>query len=171
MDWTDAIVEALKAHSIRVVSYVPDAITWRVLGKLQQDPFFRMVPCTREDDALGVAAGVYLGRGRAAVFMQSSGFGNCVNALGSLAVPCRTPFPLFVSLRGDLWEFNIVQVPVGRAVGPIMGLLGMSYATLDDPAPDVVRFTTEGAIYTAFNTRIPVGLLIGPRLSGGKRLE
>lgn len=170
MDWSDAVVEALRRHDVRVVAYVPDTITWRVLGKLEKDPAFHLVPCTREDDAIGVASGVYLGRGRAAVFVQSSGFGNCINALGSLAIPCRTPFPVFVGIRGDLWEFNIVQVPVGRGVAPIMQVLGMSAYSLDDPSPEAVSFAVEGALYTTFNTRIPVGLLIGPRLSGGKRI-
>lgn len=171
MDWTDAIIAALKAHDVRFVSYVPDAIIWRVLSKMQDDPFFRMVPCTREDDAIGVAAGAYLGGSRGAAFMQSSGFGNCINALASLTLPARIPFLPVVSLRGELWEFNTAQVAGGRAVGPIMQALGMYYETLNDPAPEAVQFTTEGAIYTTFNTRIPVGLLIGPRLSGGKRVE
>ena len=45
--------------------------------------------------------------------MQSSGFGNSVNALASLVVPYQLPVVLVISERGTLGEFNAVQVPKG----------------------------------------------------------
>ena len=169
MDWSETVVQCLKGNNIKVVPYVPDAITWRVLEKLEKDPFFHTVPCTREDEAMGVACGAYLGKQRAAVFMQSSGLGNCINALGSLSVPCRIPFPLFVSMRGDLWEFNIVQVPVGRAVRPILESLGMQHVTLT--RADEVEGMVNGAIKLCYASRVPVGILFSTLLTGGKRVD
>ncbi len=78
MDWSKIILECLKQNDIRVISYVPDTIVWRVLGKAEKDPFFRMVRTTREDESVGVISGAYMGGLRGAAFMQSSGYANCV---------------------------------------------------------------------------------------------
>ena len=59
MDWTDIVVESLKANELNIVAYVPDVVTWRVLSKLESDPAFRMVPAAREDEAIGIVAGAY----------------------------------------------------------------------------------------------------------------
>ena len=98
MYWADTVVESLKASELGIVAYVPDAVTWRVLSRLEDDPYFHVVPTSREDEAIGIVSGAYAAGKRGAVFMQSSGFGNCINALSSLCIPSLIPFPMFVSL-------------------------------------------------------------------------
>lgn len=168
MDWSEIVLERLKQNDIRIISYVPDSIVWRVLEKAQADPFFRMVRATREDEAVGVVAGAYMGGLRGAAFMQSSGFGNCINVLGSLCVALRVPVPLFISLRGELGEFNLVQVPVGRAVRPIMDALGLHHFTLT--RLDEVGEMVWGAIKVCYSSKLPVGILLSSLLTGGKRV-
>ena len=70
----------------------------------------------REEEAVGILAGLFLGGQRGAMLVQSSGLGNTLNALGSLAMAYRIPFPMLVSLRGELGEFNPAQLHMGRAV-------------------------------------------------------
>jgi phosphonopyruvate decarboxylase len=55
---------------------------------------------TREDAALGVAAGAYLAGRLPAVVMQNSGLGVSLNALGSLHLLYRIPCLLLVTWRG-----------------------------------------------------------------------
>ena len=55
---------------------------------------------TREDAALGVAAGAYLGGRLPMVLMQNSGLGVSVNALGSLHILYEMPVLLLVTWRG-----------------------------------------------------------------------
>ena len=50
--------------------------------KLQSD-----LPCTREDEAVGIAVGFYLSGKKPLVFMQNSGLGNCVDIITSLLKP------------------------------------------------------------------------------------
>ena len=88
-----AIVRSLREHEVWLVSYVPDAITWNVLSKLEEDAAFRTVAASREEEAVGIAAGAYAAQRRSAVFMQSSGFGNTVNALAQLLIAYRIPVP------------------------------------------------------------------------------
>lgn len=168
MDWAEIVLECLKQNHIRVISYVPDMVVWQILERAQTDSFFRMVRATREDEAVGVVSGAYMGGLRGAAFMQSSGFGNCINALGSLCIAMRVPIPMFINLRGELGEFNLAQVPVGRAVRPIMDVLGLQHFTLArlDEAEKIV----DGAIKVCYSSKLPVGVLLSSLLTGGKRV-
>ena len=114
MTWAQNVVRCLKGADVSLIAYVPDISIYQATQLMEDDPYFRVVPATREEEAIGIAAGSYAVGRNAAVFMQSSGFGNCVNAIASLCIPCRIPVPLFINLRGQLDEFNIAQVPMGR---------------------------------------------------------
>ena len=166
MEWPDIIVQCLKKNQINVIAYVPDAIVWRVLEKIQPDPFFRMVRATREDEAVGVVAGAYLGGQRGAVFMQNSGLGNCINAFTSLCIAARVPVPMFINMRGDLGEQNLAQVPMGRSLRPIMDALGLQHFT--PTRQDDVEKTVDGALKVCYTGRLPVGVLLSTLLTGGK---
>ena len=169
MEWTDAVVESLRANQLHIVAYVPDKVTWRVLSKLESDPTFCMVPAAREDEAIGIVAGAYAANKRGAVFMQSSGMGNCVNALGSVCIPFRIPVPMFISIRGELGEFNMAQVPVGKAVAPILDALSLQHFALD--RKEEMLTVLDGAIKLTYAGRLPVGVLLSTSLTGGKHAQ
>ena len=66
---------------------------------------------------MALAAGAWLAGERAALLMQSSGVGNCINML-SLARTCRFPLLMLITMRGEWEEFNPWQVPMGSIVDP-----------------------------------------------------
>ncbi|MEK9658637.1 MAG: thiamine pyrophosphate-binding protein [Chloroflexota bacterium] len=165
--WSDTIVEALRAHSIRIVPYVPDAVGWQVLSKLDADPAFHTVPCAREEEAIGIAAGAIATGTKAAVFMQSSGFGNTVNALAQLAVASRVGMPLFIGMRGGLGEFNAVQVPAAQAIPGILDELNIQHYA--PQREDELAKTVDGALTLATSSRFPVAVLLYSILVGAKR--
>ena len=70
---------------------------------------------------MALAAGAWLGGQRAALLMQSSGVGNCINML-SLTRTCRFPMLMFITMRGEWEEFNPWQVPMGSIVEPVLKL-------------------------------------------------
>ncbi len=166
MLWAEGIVAALKRHEVKLIAYLPDSIVYRVLGLLETDPGFKMVPVSREEECVGILAGAYLGGKRGAMFAQNSGLGNCVNALASLAVPWQIPVPIFLSQRGELGEFNVSQVGMGRATRPILDALGIPHVTLERPA-EVEGLTGDG-IKLAYDTRTPIAFLLPRQLTGGK---
>jgi len=83
IDWPAAIHRALKAQRVRQVSYVPDAGHKRLIELCHADKDMAAVPLTTEEEGIALAAGAWLGGERAALLMQSSGVGNCINALTS----------------------------------------------------------------------------------------
>ena len=91
MTWAQTIVDALKENEISLIAYVPDSSIHQVTKLIDADEYFHLVSATREEEALGIAAGAYAAGRNAAVFMQSSGFGNSINAIAGLAIPSRIP--------------------------------------------------------------------------------
>ena len=166
MTWTDTVVQALKDSDISLVAYVPDISIDRVTRLIAEDPYFHLVSAAREEEAIGIAAGAYAAGRNASVFMQSSGFGNCINVLASLCIPCRFPIPLFINLRGEVGEFNIAQVAMGRATRPILDVLGLQYYTLD--TDDRLYQRVSGALTLCYSSRQPLALCLTPMLHGGK---
>ena len=88
----------------------------------EADPAIRAVRLTSEEEGIGLAAGAWLGGQRAALLMQSSGVGNCVNLL-SLAKSCRFPLTMLVTMRGEWGEFNPWQVPMGTRTQAALELM------------------------------------------------
>src|SRR5205807_8745700 len=122
------VCAGLRAAHVRHVVYVPDNPLSHVLRILSEEyADIATVLATREEEAFGIAAGLYLGGQRAAVMLQSSGLGNSLNALTSLLVPYRIPMLIVVSMRGDAGEWNDAQMPMGRAVRPICDAIGLPH--------------------------------------------
>ena len=166
MTWAEDIVQALKDSDISLIAYVPDISIDMVTSLIADDQHFRLVSATREEEAIGIAVGAYAVGRNAAVFMQSSGFGNCMNAITSLCIPCRVPIPIFINLRGEVGEFNIAQVAMGRGTRPILDVLGLPHYTLD--SEDRLLQKVSGALTLCYSSRQPLALCLTPMLHGGK---
>ncbi len=166
MPWAETIVQGLKNWDTSLIAYVPDISIDQVTRRIDDDPFFHLVSATREEEAIGIAVGAYATRRNSAVFMQSSGFGNCLNAVASLCIPARVPIPFFINLRGGAGEFNIAQVPMGRAVRPILDTLGIVHFTIEDEYR--MEEVVDGALKLCHANRQPVAICLTRMLHGGK---
>jgi sulfopyruvate decarboxylase beta subunit len=96
------------------------------------------VDLTREEEGVGISAGAALAGRRPAMIIQSSGFGNMVNALLSLTGYYGLPLALFISHRGVYREKIEAQVPMGRALPALLRAAGIGYTVLRRP-PDLSK--------------------------------
>jgi len=150
------------ASGIRDVVYVPDNPLSHVLRIFEREfADVRLVLATREEEAFGIAAGLYLGGRRPAVMLQSSGLGNSLNAITSLLIPYQIPLVMVISMRGDASEWNAAQVPMGRALPAILDALGIQHSRVE--SADAAAETVQAAAATAFGTRSLHAVLL-PRL-------
>jgi hypothetical protein len=111
--WHGIVLQTLKRNDIRLVPYVPDRVLTPLIKNLHADPFFTTFATAREEEAVGIVSGAWMGGMRSAVLMQTSGFATLRNVLASLAIPYQIPLIMFVSERGTLGEFNY---------GPVAGV-------------------------------------------------
>jgi sulfopyruvate decarboxylase alpha subunit len=162
--WAVGVADGLWAAGCRDIVYVPDNPLSHILAALRRDHGeVRTLLAMREEEALGIAAGLYLGGGRPAVLMQSSGVGTTLNALGSLLIPYQIGVMMIVSMRGDPGEWNSAQVPMGRAVAPLLDAFAVQHLTVerDEEAAGSVLALAN----LAFGTRMPAACLLPRRLT------
>ena len=148
----------------RDVVHVPDNPLSHMLQVFDQRfADVRLILATREEEAFGIAAGLYLGGRLPAVMLQSSGLGNSLNAITSLLVPYQIPALIVISWRGDEGEWNPAQVPMGRAIHTILTTIGVAHATIEssDRARELVQ--TMGA--TVRRTHLPGACLLPRRMT------
>jgi sulfopyruvate decarboxylase subunit alpha len=157
--WAAAVAGGVHRAGIRDVVYVPDSPLSLVLRAFDGTfPDVRLILATREEEAFGIAAGLYLGGRRPAVMLQSSGVGNSLNAITSLLLPYRIPVLMVVNIRGEPGEWNEAQVPMGRALGPIFAAIGVAHSTVDSAGS--AAEAVEAAAAAAFTTRAAVACLL-----------
>ncbi|MEZ4869575.1 MAG: thiamine pyrophosphate-binding protein [Caldilineaceae bacterium] len=164
--WADEIYTLFKAHAIAVVSTVPDAGHSRLLTLCREDGAMQLVTLTSEEEGIALAAGAYLGGKRAALLMQSSGVGNCINLL-SLLKTCRIPMLTLVTMRGEFGEFNPWQTPMGQATTAVLTAMDVVVQRVDHLAE--VHEVVDAAARLAFDSYCAVAVLLSQRLIGTKR--
>ncbi len=166
LDWPDAIFAVLKTAEIRQVGYVPDAGHARLIELCRADPDMRAVALTSEEEGVALAAGAWLGGERAALLMQSSGVGNCINML-SLTKNCRFPLVMLVTMRGEWAEFNPWQVPMGTKTQAALELMDVLVYRVE--RPEDAAETVAAALDIAFAGDLATAVLLSQRLIGAKR--
>jgi sulfopyruvate decarboxylase alpha subunit len=164
--WHEVVLQALKRNDIRLVPYVPDRVLTTLIKNIHADPFFTTFPTAREEEAVGIVSGAWMGGLKGAVLMQTSGFATLANVLASLAIPYQIPLIMFVSERGTLGEFNYGQSLVCRTMRPVLDSLAMEHHTAT--RLDEFEFIVDRSIKQAITTQAPVALILSPLLTGGK---
>src|SRR5215475_1403633 len=65
--WHGIVLQALKRNEIRLVPYVPDRVLTTLIKNLHADPYFTTFPCAREEEAVGIVTGAWMGGMKGAV--------------------------------------------------------------------------------------------------------
>jgi sulfopyruvate decarboxylase alpha subunit len=167
-DWPLQIFRVLKESRVRVVGYVPDAGHKRLIELCIADPKLEPVVLSTEEEGIGLAAGAWLGGARSALLMQSSGVGNCINALGMVR-ECRFPLLMLVTMRGEHGEFNPWQVPMGQATPAVLAAMGVVVHAAGTPAE--VAPAVSAAARLAFGSYQAAAVLISQRVIGIKSFQ
>ena len=164
--WPDAIYAHFRRVGIRQVGYVPDAGHSRLITLCQDDPNIADVVLTTEEEGVGLVAGAALGGQRAALLMQSSGVGNCINMF-SLLRNCGFGCVMLVTMRGEFGEFNPWQVPMGAITEDVLRLAGFLTYRIEhaDDVDDIVGAGCD----MAFDGNLQVAILLSQRLIGRKQ--
>ncbi len=164
--WYEIVRDVLKENDVRLDTYVPDNVLSPLMKELHEDPFFTTFCCTREEEAVGIVTGAWMGGILGVVLMQTSGFATLPNALASLAVPYQIPLLMIISERGSLGEFNLGQAMVCRTMRPSLDSMGIEHHTLR--RLDEVAFVVDRTISQAVSTQAPAALILNALLTGGK---
>jgi sulfopyruvate decarboxylase alpha subunit len=164
-DWSADVFAAMQARDISTVATVPDGGLTQLLQRCQSDSDTRVVTLTTEEEGIGIMTGLWLGGQRGMIAMQSSGVGNCINALG-LPHIMHAPCLMLVTMRGQWGEFNPWQVLMGQGTQPVMTQMGVKCFPVDKAKE--VGETFGAAADLAFNGGMSCAVLISQRVIGAK---
>ena len=168
MDWPTAVHGILKASGVGVVGYVPDAGHKKLIELCRADSALQSVVLSTEEEGIGLVAGAWLGGARGTLLMQSSGVGNCVNALGMVR-ECRFPLLLLVTMRGEFGEFNPWQVPMGQATAAVLAAMGV--VVHQAGAAEQVAPAVDAGARLAYGSYQAVAVLISQSVIGIKSFQ
>lgn len=125
---------------------VPCSLLGGLFAVLENDPDRDYVSATREDCAVGLAAGAWLAGRRAVVMMQNSGLGVSVNALGSLNEIYEIPCLLVISWRGEGGKDAPEHIRMGAITQEMLSTLEIPWAVAEKGAelgPVIDRLEAE----------------------------
>ncbi|MBW1855413.1 MAG: sulfopyruvate decarboxylase subunit alpha [Deltaproteobacteria bacterium] len=125
----DEILNIILEEGINLICSVPCIMLAGVLKKLKNTSLTH-IPVTREEEGVGIAAGISLGGGKPALIMQNSGLGNSINALLSLTKLYGLPLPLIISQRGGKGEKVLAQMPMGKATTNLLKAARIDYVRI-----------------------------------------
>jgi sulfopyruvate decarboxylase subunit alpha len=155
----DGFVDRLLAAGFDFFTGVPCSLVGPLISELERRDLYRGE--TREDAALGVAAGAYMGGKTPVVVMQNSGLGVSLNALGSLHILYRMPCLLVVTWRGYEGKDAPEHLVMGAVLPRLLDLFEIPHRA---PANDAALAAIDWAAATARETRKPVALVVRPGL-------
>ncbi|MCC6891069.1 MAG: decarboxylase [Hyphomicrobiales bacterium] len=159
------IISAVKQSGIEFVLAVPDIVTSKgLLFPIAADNELRLVRVCKEDECVGIAAGLGYADKRALILIQYTGFLDSLNAIRAVAVEYRQPIVMMIGLLGheperapkDSGRYGV------RIIEPICEAMGIPHLLIREDA-DVARI--KPAIDKAYADSFPVAMLIGRRPS------
>lgn len=125
---------------------------------------FRNITVLREEDGVGLCAGLFLAGNRPMMHIQSSGLGTMLNAIMTLSVPYELPLPVLASWRGIHRERVEVQMPFNIHLPDLLDAMDIVYTVIHE-AGDLDRI--EGAVADAFEHHRPHIILVSPKVWEG----
>lgn len=159
-----SFVAGLKGGGFDFFASVPCGVLRVMLEEVTRHVGDRLwhISALREDIAIGLACGAFLGGKQPVVFMQNSGLGHSINALASLCLPYRVSCLLVIGCRGypnqDPTEENKVM---GQRTVPLLTMLRIPYREL---TTDNVGETADWAADKCRTQQCCAAVLVSPDL-------
>jgi sulfopyruvate decarboxylase subunit beta len=154
----EVLIRLLKDQGITLAASLPCDKAKELFSLLPES--FETVELLREEDGVGVCAGAYLAGRKPAMFIQSSGLGNMLNALLSLSRTFELPLPVIASWRGVYQETIPAQIPFNAALPGILKAADIPFVIVYHPH-EFDRISEM--IDTAFRCHTPAVALISPQ--------
>jgi sulfopyruvate decarboxylase subunit alpha len=157
------IIEALAASSIEFVISVPDIVTSEgLLRPLARGTPPRLIRICKEDEGVGICAGLAYCERRALLLIQNTGLLDSINAIRGVAVEYALPICMMVGLLEkepgisprDSQRYGV------RIVEPILDVMGVTHHLLDGD-DDIGKI--QPAVDDAYSRSRPVVFLVGRR--------
>ena len=158
------IVDQCAECGIELVASLPDNWLAEVIRGFDADERFRHVPVNREESAVGLCAGAFMGGTGSMALMGASGMMTLVYAITKINYTYEIPVFFMITLRGAPGDHHKHHVSNGLYLLPVLDSISLPYKIID-------RHEDIGDIRTMYNhcrtfSRAGTVILTGELLRG-----
>ena len=101
-----AVIDGLEEIGLDYFIHIPDSYGSPVIQHFQKHPTVQCFSVAREEEGIGIAAGLVMGGKKGVLFYQDVGLGNSMVALTTFALAYHMPMLILAIRRGGFGEFN-----------------------------------------------------------------
>jgi sulfopyruvate decarboxylase subunit alpha len=100
------IIKGIEAINFDHFIFIPCSTVATIVEHFENKSTIRSYPVSREEDGIGIAAGISLGGKTPVVMIQDTGIGNSLLAITAFCQAYHVPMLILVTRRGGLGEIN-----------------------------------------------------------------
>ena len=164
-DVAKRIADELASCEVKLVASLPDNWISELIRTLEADTRFSHVPVNREESAVALCSGAYMGAMGSAALMGASGFMTVIYALTKINYTYEIPLFLMATLRGAVGDHHKHHISNGLYLKPVLDAISMPYQII--ARPDDVGLISRCYRHTRTFSRPMVVLFTRDLLRGG----
>jgi sulfopyruvate decarboxylase subunit alpha len=137
------ILETMRTSGIDYYSGVACSVLRPLFSRIDSDTTLRFHYAPRENLALGLASGAWIGGATPALLLQNSGLGHIVNAMASFVLPSKIPIFMLIGWRGYQNKCGASHAIMGRHTQNLLDTLDIPHRVLcahDDMTSAIEEF-------------------------------
>lgn len=128
------IVDELIGCNVKLVASLPDNWIAELIVALDEDQRITHVPVNREESAIGLCSGAYMGAMGSAALMGASGLMTVIYAITKINYSYEIPLLLLTTLRGGQGDHHKHHVSNGLYLLPVLDAISLPYVIIDQPS-------------------------------------
>jgi len=157
----EAVVDGLERIGLDFLIHIPDTYAAPIIEKFYQKMGPNCFPVTREEEGVGVLAGLSLIGKRAVLLCQDVGLGNSMVALTTFNMAYHVPILILAVRRGGFGEFNSAVHNFSEHAIDMIEVMNIKAFVLDYRVPTMEwGLAIESAYRYADLTRRPVVVFV-----------
>ena len=148
------IADELAGAGVRLVASLPDNWISELIREIDGDARFRHVLVNREESAIGLCSGAFMGGMGSAALMGASGLMTVIYAVTKINYTYEIPLFMLITLRGAFGDHHKHHVSNGLYLLPVMDAISMPYRIID--RPEDIREIGRAYVHSRTFTRATV---------------
>ena len=125
------IADELAACDVKLVASLPDNWLLGLITAIDGDARFVHVRVNREESAIGLCSGAYMGALGSAALMGASGFMTVVYAITKINYTYEIPLFLMLTLRGGVGDHHKHHISNSIYLRPVLESINMAYQIIE----------------------------------------
>ncbi len=121
------ILDTANKAGITLIASLPDGWITDLIEQATKDPRFKHVAVNREESAIGLCSGAFLGGIGSFALMGASGFLTCIYAITKINYTYQIPLLIGITLRGEPGDGAKFHQSNGLYLEPIMQAISIPF--------------------------------------------